>query len=152
MGTYRFRCSLARIIGGLATLGVLTTVNAGFSRAQQKPPESEKSALAGGAKFFKENCAVCHGNDGKGSGPPPASSSFSEPPPDLTTLAKRHDGKFPDAYVESVLRNGVPMPDHGPAEMPVWGLILKAMTKSDEAKVTQRIKSLTDYLRSIQEK
>jgi len=152
MGTYRFRYSLARIIGGLATLGVLTTVNAGFSRAQQKPPESEKSALAGGAKFFKENCAVCHGNDGKGSGPPPASSSFTEPPPDLTTLAKRHDGKFPDAYVESVLRNGVRMPDHGPAEMPVWGPILKAMTKSDEAKVTQRIKSLTDYLRSIQEK
>ncbi len=152
MGTYRFRCSLARIIGGLATLWVLTAVNSDSSAAQQKPPESEKSALAGGAKFFKENCAVCHGNDGKGSGPPPASSSFTELPPDLTTLAKRHDGKFPDAYVESVLRNGVSMPDHGPAEMPVWGLILKATTKSDEAKVTQRIKSLTDYLRSIQEK
>jgi mono/diheme cytochrome c family protein len=152
MRTRLFRCSLGRVVGGLATLWILTEVIAGSSAAQQKPPESEKSALAGGAKFFRENCAVCHGNDGKGNGPPPASSSFTEPPPDLTTLARRHEGKFPDAYVESVLRNGVPMPAHGPAEMPVWGLILKTTTKSDEAKVTQRIKNLTDYLRSIQEK
>jgi len=152
MVIFRCRSSLVRVLGRAATLGVLVAPAVGLSAAQQKPPEPEKSAVAAGAKFFKENCAVCHGNDGKGNGPPPTSSSFTELPPDLTTLTKRHDGKFPEAYVESVLRNGVPLPAHGPAEMPVWGLILKAMTKSDEAKVTQRIKNLTDYLRSIQEK
>jgi mono/diheme cytochrome c family protein len=136
---------LARAVG-IAALAALTT---GSCPAQQRP---EKSALAAGAKFYRENCAVCHGNDGKGNGAPPASSSFTETPPDLTTLAKRHDGKFPDAYVESVLRNGVQLRDHGPAEMPVWGMILKATTKSDEAKVNERIKSLVDYLSSIQAK
>lgn len=133
-------------------LGVLALLAAGSSAAQQKPLTPEKTALAAGAKFYRENCAVCHGSDGKGNGPPPTSSSFTEPPPDLTTLRKRHDGTFPDAYVESVLRNGVSLPDHGPAEMPVWGTILKATMKSDEAKITQRIKNLTDYLKSIQEK
>jgi mono/diheme cytochrome c family protein len=133
-------------------LGALALLAAGWCAAQQKPLAPEKTALAAGAKFYRENCAVCHGSDGKGNGPPPTSSSFTEPPPDLTTLRKRHDGTFPDAYVESVLRNGVSLPDHGPAEMPVWGTILKATMKSDEAKITQRIKNLTDYLRSIQDK
>jgi len=42
-------------------------------------------------------------------------------PPDLTTLARRHGGKFPEAYVSNVLRNGVVMPSHGPAEMSILG-------------------------------
>jgi len=130
-------------------LAVLVT---GPPAIPQKPAEAEKSTQAAGARFYRQNCAVCHGNDGKGNGPPPSSSSFTEPPPDLTTLTKRYDGKFPDAYVESVLRNGVSLPDHGSAEMPVWGTILKATTKSDEAKITQRVKNLIEYLRSIQEK
>jgi mono/diheme cytochrome c family protein len=141
-----------RAIGRTAVLGPLAVLVAGPPAIPQKPAEAEKSTLAAGARFYRQNCAVCHGNDGKGNGPPPSSSSFTEPPPDLTTLAKRHDGKFPDAYVESVLRNGVALPDHGPSEMPVWGTILKATTKSDEAKITQRIKNLIEYLRSIQEK
>lgn len=139
-------------VGRTAALAVLAALAAGSSAAPQKLAETEKSAQASGAKFYRENCAVCHGNDGKGNGPPPSSSSFTASPPDLTTLARRHDGKFPDAYVESVLRNGVSLPDHGTAEMPAWGTILKATTKSDEAKIAQRIKNLIEYLKSIQEK
>lgn len=130
-------CAFAIIAGGLCA-------------AQQKPPT--KQVPISGVRLYKENCAVCHGNDGKGNGAPPASSPFTEPPPDLTTLAKRHEGKFPDAYVELVLRNGTPARDHGPAEMPVWGTIFKAATKSDQAQVNLRIKNLIDYLKSIQEK
>jgi mono/diheme cytochrome c family protein len=144
-GTHR----LVRLFGKAAIGCALAALVAGYCAAQQKP---EKAALAPGAKLYRENCAVCHGNDGKGNGPPPPSSGFTEPPPDLTTLARRHDGKFPDAYVDSVLRNGIWAPDHGPTEMPVWGVIFKATTKADETKINQRIKSLIDYLRSIQEK
>lgn len=98
------------------------------------------------------NCAVCHGTDGKGNGPPPVASSFTGSPPDLTALAQRDNGEFPEAYVADVLRNGVKMRDHSPAEMPVWGTIFQSMAKSDETQVKLRITNLTNYLKSIQTK
>ena len=64
--------------------------------------------------MFKDYCAVCHGKDAKGDGP--GSVGAERAPANLTTLAKRHDGKFPDLYVEEVLRNGVTEPAHGDAE------------------------------------
>ena len=127
---------------------------AGLCAAQEKTSKPSKldPAVAAGAKLYKENCAVCHGNDGKGNGPPPASSAYTQPVPDLTTLARRHNGEFPKGYVKSVLHTGVTLPDHGPAEMPVWGVMFKAMTTSDEAKVTARINDLTAYIESLQGK
>ncbi|HXX18153.1 MAG TPA: cytochrome c [Candidatus Acidoferrum sp.] len=144
------RAIAVRAIGRAAALCALAGFFAGASLAQQKP--TKKAAPTTGIRLYKENCAVCHGNDGKGNGPPPATSAFAATPPDLTTLAKRHEGTFPDAYVESVLRNGTTAADHGPAEMPVWGALFKAETKSDEAQVSARIRNLTSYLKSIQEK
>jgi mono/diheme cytochrome c family protein len=103
-----------------------------------------------GAQLFKQLCAVCHGNDLKGNGPAPA--PFKDVPPDLTTLARRHGGSFPDAYVSDVLRNGVRTPDHGPPEMPTWGADLRAGSGLTASEVTQRIASLSEYLKSQQAK
>ncbi len=100
-----------------------------------------------GAELYSQHCAACHGNDLKGSGPAP--SPFRAPP-DLTTLARRHGGKFPDAYVSDVLRNGVIMPAHGPAEMPIWGTDF-AMDRSGQP-VALRITNLTNYIKSLQAK
>ena len=140
-----------RAIFPAAILFALSGALGSLLAAQQQPPK-KKPVPTAGARLYKANCAVCHGNDGKGNGPPPESSPFTEPPPDLTTLAKRHEGKFPDAFVESVLRNGTPAPDHGPAEMPVWGMIFNAANKSDEGQVNRRIGDLITYLKSIQAK
>ena len=101
-----------------------------------------------GARLYAQHCAVCHGNDLKGTGPAPYPY---RPPPDLTTLAKRHGGQFPDSYVSSVLRNGVIMPAHGPAEMPVWGDEFTG-ERLDQAQVKLRIAELTNYIRSLQAK
>lgn len=99
-----------------------------------------------GAALYLQHCAVCHGSDLKGTGPVPYPYRA---PPDLTTLAKSHDGRFPEEYVADVLRNGVVMPAHGPAEMPIWGPDFTA-ARVNGAEVALRIKRLTDYIKSRQ--
>ena len=93
-------------------------VTAGRSQ-DKKATHLPSSNPVSGLQLYKRYCAVCHGNDLKGNGP--ISPEFKNPPSDLTTLAQRHDGKFPDEYVQDVLRNGVEKTAHGDTEMPIWG-------------------------------
>src|SRR5207302_8032256 len=76
--------------------------------------------------------------------------SLRKAPPDLTTLAKRHGGTFPEEYVTNVLRFGFRFSTHGSSEMPVWGPIFQYEEHYNEAAVRQRIKNLFEYLKSIQ--
>jgi mono/diheme cytochrome c family protein len=103
-----------------------------------------------GKVMYKQYCASCHGIDGKGLGP--FASMLKVPPADLTTLAKRHGGKFPYDYVSGILRFG-PGPTilHGSADMPTWGPIFQYLDKNNERAVQQRIKNLCNYLASLQE-
>lgn len=101
-----------------------------------------------GAELYQQHCAVCHGNDLRGTGPAP--DPFRAPP-DLTKLARRRGGKFPDGYVSKVLKNGVVMPAHGPAEMPIWGADFTT-DRLGESQVALRIANLTSYIKSLQEK
>ena len=130
---------------------VVSTLSfAGAQDKQIKKTQVKPSNPVSGAQMFKEYCAVCHVPEGKGDGP--AATALKVPPPDLTTLAQRHDGKFPDDYVANVLRNGVKSPAHGSSEMPVWGPLFATMNRMDNAQVTLRISNLTNYLKSIQKK
>ncbi len=109
-------------------------------------PEEQPS----GKQVYKQLCAACHGDDLKGNGPAPY--PFREFPPDLTTLARRHGGKFPEAYVSNVLRNGLKLPAHGPAEMPIWGTDFRVGQRLSETQVTSRITELSNYIKSMQAK
>jgi mono/diheme cytochrome c family protein len=102
-----------------------------------------------GRQIYKQYCAACHGPDGTGNGP--VARSLRKPPSDLTTLAKRHGGAFPEEYVTNVLRFGLGFSAHGSSEMPVWGPIFQDMEQHNEAAVRQRIKNLCEYLESIQQ-
>lgn len=113
-------------------------------------PAQASAASASGAQIYRRHCAACHGNDLKGNGPAPA--PFKDRTPDLTTLAKRHNGTFPDAYVTDVLHNGVAISAHGPAEMPIWGATFKESEKLSSAQIDDRIAKLTAYIRSMQSK
>jgi mono/diheme cytochrome c family protein len=103
-------------------------------KALNKP---SAQVVPSGEKLYKQNCAVCHGNDLKGNGPAPP--PFEDVPPDLTTLARGHGGKFPDEYFADVLRNGVVLPAHGPPEMPTWGADFRTRDRLDSTEVMQRI-------------
>jgi len=70
-------------------------------------------------------------------------------PPDLTTLAERHGGKFPYDYVARVLRFGPGTAAHGSSDMPTWGPIFQIMDNSD-AHAKDRLRNLSDYLGSLQ--
>lgn len=122
-----------------------------IQRSEERPANKPPVETApSGKQLYKQNCAACHGNDLKGNGPAPP--PFKDVPPDLTTLAQRHEGKFPEAYVENILRNGVVLPAHGPAEMPTWGTDFRARDQLDSAQITQRITNLVDYIKSFQAK
>ncbi|MGB0034196.1 MAG: c-type cytochrome [Candidatus Acidiferrales bacterium] len=114
-----------------------------------KAPTASSSPPSG-AELYKRHCAACHGNDLRGNGPAPP--PFREWTPDLITLAQRNRGEFPEAYVVKVLRNGVQIPGHGPAEMPIWGVTFKESEQLNEAQLRLRISELVDYLKSHQAK
>jgi mono/diheme cytochrome c family protein len=132
----------------LVAFGAAAQENAGPGRddKSQLPP----SYVPSGKAMFKQYCASCHGADAKGRGP--ATPTLNTRVPDLTTLTKRHDNKFPYEYVESTLRFGPGTVAHGSPEMPVWGPIFQYVENYNEAAVRQRIKNLCDYIESLQQK
>lgn len=122
--------------------------------AQDKPAEGKLSAprtiASSGKQTYTRYCASCHGVDARGDGP--AAVVLKTPPPDLTTLAKRHGGKFPYEYVSDVLRFGTRIVAHGSSDMPIWGPIFGSLDNYNEVAVRKRIKDLSDYLATLQEK
>ena len=113
----------------------------------QDLPSKKNVNTPTGEQLYAQHCAVCHGGDLHGAGPFPAPY---RKPPDLTGLARRHGGKFPATYVNKVLKHGVTLPAHGPAEMPVWGSEFAAKESIDQAQIADRIHRLTVYLKAHQ--
>jgi len=122
--------------------------------AQEKPVVKktpiQQTSPASGKEMFVQYCAACHGADAKGNGP--AATALKSPPADLTTLAKRHDGKYPRDYVANLLQNGTGASAHGSSDMPTWGPLFHSLDPTHDITVQQRIKNLNDYLDSLQTK
>jgi mono/diheme cytochrome c family protein len=119
--------------------------------AQQKEIKKvplEPTSMTSGRDMFKAYCATCHGAGGKGDGP--AASALKKLPADLTLLARKHDGKFPDGYVATTLK-AVDEPSHGSKEMPVWGPLLSSVSRNN-AETQLRVANLVQYISSIQAK
>lgn len=80
-------------------------------------PEAEMPTRAEGGTLFADNCAACHGADGRGLGD--LADLFDPAPADLTTIAARNGGMFPRAQIISTIdgyhRTGADevMPDYG---------------------------------------
>jgi mono/diheme cytochrome c family protein len=107
------------------------------------PPESGKA-------MFNSYCAVCHGKDGKGSGP--AASALKTPPTDLALLAKNSGGKYPAPHVAAVIRGQATTASHGSQDMPVWGPLFSSISQGHESQVQQRITNLVSYIEGLQAK
>ena len=143
---------MRKVVFGVA-FGVLASIGwpaAVSISADQKPTPPVLTDSLVGSDLFRAYCANCHGGDGKGQGP--VASVLKVSPADLTTLTRRHGGKYPEALVRDTLYGArIPNPSvaHGTTEMPLWGAIFRQLdTKESVAKV--RVENLVKYVESIQ--
>jgi mono/diheme cytochrome c family protein len=111
-----------------------------------------------GAWEYRDSCAVCHGEDGRGN--TAMADLLTVAPTDLTRLAERSDGRFPIGRVIRVIDGRDEVPGHGSADMPVWGRTFRSEAlaegaggpfgPSPETVVAGRVLALAEYLRAIQ--
>jgi mono/diheme cytochrome c family protein len=100
-----------------------------------------------GDQLYKEFCAVCHGVDGKGSGP--AASALKVTPTDLTQFSRRNGNKSIDFKMRSIINNKDAVGAHGTSEMPIWGQIFNSISPSATF-AQMRVDALVQYLQTIQ--
>ncbi|HYM34623.1 MAG TPA: cytochrome c [Steroidobacteraceae bacterium] len=104
-----------------------------------------------GEQLFRRFCASCHGTDAQGNGS--VSSSLAVVVPDLSRIAKRHGGKFPNERIHQIIDGRLTRPPHGTRDMPVWGWELSRVDGDDDAareRTEAVIAKMVEYLRSIQ--
>ncbi len=128
---------------------LLSAIAASQSTSIKRVPARYTSA-ASGQEMYVSYCASCHGRDGRGQGP--AAPALRSAPPDLTTLARRNNGKLPADHVYSVLVGKSELSAHGSADMPVWGPIFRRLGHGSVGEEHLRATNLTKYLESIQTK
>ena len=111
----------AMMMAGLAVAGL-----AGCTESNVEASGEEAEAKSG-AMLFAQNCAACHGANGRGEGIDV--SGLEQVPPDLTLIAERSGGVFPaDEVLAKVHGYGGPghfgdMPDFadiGAGETVMW--------------------------------
>jgi mono/diheme cytochrome c family protein len=140
---------LTRVTVALVALVVAFAILGADNPPTIKKVSPSRTSAASGKDMFTTYCAVCHGRDGKGGGP--AVAALKMPPPDLTTLAQRSSGKFPELRVYAAIHGDLEMPAHGSKDMPVWGTVFQSMDR-DSAAQQMRVSNLTKYVQSIQAK
>jgi mono/diheme cytochrome c family protein len=114
--------------------------------------QQEEVAKAG-RPTYEQNCAVCHGLEGKGDGG--AANLLTVKPADLTQLSKKNNGTFPFWRTYRVIDGREEIKGHGTSDMPIWGREFRMETGSSsmaESQVRGRILELVYYLESIQAK
>ena len=137
----------------LSAASLLWLVGSSRVRAHQNtPPPTQDQGTSiplDGGKIFRNHCAACHGASGNGDGP--AAPALKTKVPKLTTLARRNHGTFPTDRVRSVIAGDEGRAAHGSREMPVWGPIFHQIDNDQDLGYV-RLRNVTEYLKSIQQK
>ncbi|MBI3756798.1 MAG: c-type cytochrome [Deltaproteobacteria bacterium] len=132
---------IGMIVGGLSWLGT------------ERSFAQEQEVAAAGRKVYEQNCAACHGREGKGDGG--ASAMFTVKPADLTQISKKNNGEYPFWKVYRTIDGREDIKSHGTRDMPIWGSDFRYEVGTNvlaESQVRGRILELVYYLQSIQAK
>jgi len=131
----------------LAPIALLWTACGSPAPAEEADPMLAEM----GSVYYARHCAACHGEQGQGDGP--AAPALATAPPDLTQIAARRGGEFPDAEISRFIDGRLPVQAHGRREMPIWGERLgEAIPETEvaESVVRGKVVMLVEYLKSIQ--
>ena len=140
----------------LKTLFVLGALLSGFLSAVGRSQELGPVGGISGKDDFRHYCAQCHGLSGTGNGP--VAPALKKKPTDLTQLAKKNGGIFPEQEVRDFIDGTKTTPSHGTREMPIWGYQFSAPARTgsgssfSNVNVQRKIDLLVAYVKSIQQK
>jgi mono/diheme cytochrome c family protein len=132
----------------LVTLLLATFGTAQPQATKNQQPRARDTGAPAGKPTFVKHCASCHGADGKGGGP--AAGALNPQPPDLTTLARRHNGKYPAGYVGALLKFGRSLAAHGSEDMPVWASRFRELDPVKDPTGQRHIDEVVAYLAFLQ--
>ena len=154
MASPKFRPGVSRT-GPVRTAALCSATFAAVLAIFCAPAAAADADKTDGARLFRQHCASCHGDTGRGDGP--VAERLKTPPPALTTLARRHAGAFPTEYVYRIIDGREERRVHGGRNMPVWGTYYGLQAQGQgrnapdtETAIRQRILNLIAYLESIQ--
>ena len=135
---------LVALMFGLSALSLGQDTGKTIKKVNARP-----TATLNGVDLFKEYCAVCHGNDARGTGP--AADALKKRPADLTQLARKNNGEFPELHVMNFIKGQDIVAAHGSRDMPIWGSIFSSMSSNQDL-VQVRTYALVKYLEELQAK
>jgi len=130
-------------------VAVLVVVASGRATAGESSPTSPLAVS--GERLYVRHCAVCHGATGTGDGP--FAGILRTQPADLTHIAARRGGTFPDAEIAQYVDGRLVPPAHGTREMPIWGRWLGEPIAGAEPDEVARgeILAILEYLKTLQQ-
>jgi mono/diheme cytochrome c family protein len=120
-----------------------------FIGCEYAPPENSRPVqIARGKQLYAENCAGCHGKDGKG-----GIDTMGIKTSNLTLIQEAWGGgeQFPIVEVAQKIDGRAEVKAHGPREMPAWGDVFANEEKLDENAIRGKMGDLISYLMTIQE-
>jgi len=151
---------LYKFVRMLLVAGVFLTAGVWATWAQDGGATMGPSGqMITGKLQFRRYCAQCHGLDGTGNGP--VAPALKTKPTNLTLLAKKNDGVFPEEQVREYIDGRKTVASHGTREMPIWGNQFMSRQAGlggagapllTGPQVQQKVDLLVQYVKSIQSK
>jgi len=115
---------------------------------EEAPVHKASDPLARGEELYVSYCKICHGMKGEEG---PMADMLKVQPPDMSLIAARRDGNFPEEEIRKIIDGTEQVKGHGHGDMPIWGKVFKkAEDLETEAEMQEEFKKIVMYLESIQ--
>jgi mono/diheme cytochrome c family protein len=115
----------------------------------EAPVHKETDPIARGKELYVSYCQICHG---QGGAPGPMADELKVQPPDMTKIAARNGGEFPNDKIFEIIKGGKEIAGHNADNMPIWGdTFMSSEGLASKAEVDKEIGHIVAYLETVQE-